>query len=578
MTPMTLNKPKPFLLLVITISLLIVALLAFWLAMVPQRMLAQLTTRLQQESGLTLEARNPRLRFFDGLALQLESVALSGNPNTTTSLSVQNLDMDVGIAALFGGSVSAGTLTLETPVIDLDVSPHAMPLMLPAKRIVIREGTVKLRDTSRKAVIAVTDVNGQITADAAGGSKLDASFMLNNTLTTLVADAENAQRLMAAGSPADVTLSSKDKIVSFSGRARLKDGVALDGQITVEAPDTAAALSWLGMPLDVFKGAGNLSLVSGLSSDGLSASFNAAILKIGATEITGQARLLAGPDRMQLTGDLASAEIALLATSQSVSLLAQPWSEAPYNAASLTALDSDLKVVVQKLLLRGVELGSADISIKGTGGTTVVQATLPMAKTEMTLTLTPKNGATAADVSMATASGDVGQMIKAVSGFDHVAGDGDLTLQARSEGNNLAAHISSLKGKAGLKLAKASITGIDLTTLLVMPGEGWQTADSLRTDDIALSFEAALDEGVAVLSKAEATLPGLAMKPTGEVDLLRQAFNLALHPKGKNLDPKLILGGTWMTPRFSLNTGSAPALRPTSEAKKVKAAATPPAN
>jgi AsmA family len=545
-------KSSPFLLLVATIVVVMSALAAFWITLMPQRMLAQFAEHLQQEQGLTLDARHPRLHFDGGWVLQLEAVTLA-DANSATSLSVRDMSMDIGIATLLGGAVSADTLTLNAPVLTMDVSNQGKPLALPARHILFREGTLKLRDSVRKGGIGFSDVNGSISLDAA--AKLDVSFMQNGVVTTLVADAESADRLLIDGSPTDILLSAKGKIISFSGRARFSAGLALDGQVRLEGQDTGSTLAWLGMPLILFQDAGAIAVTSGLSTTGLSATFNGLTTKIGATEIHGLANLQAGSDRAKLTGDLTMAKLSLLTPGN---VLARPWSEAPLPVADLTALDADLKLKAEHLSLRGHDLGVADVTVTLADGK--AQMGLALSGSKLDVSLTPQNSAVLLDTQMEAKAVETKTLLGGLFGFDGLSGLADVTMRTSATGVSPAALVGSAKGTLSFASKDASLAGVELAALLADPHEGWQSSNVLKTLGVQFNLAAQIDDGIAMVSEADIAFSGTALKATGEIDLLRQAFNLALTPKGKVQS----LIGTWTLPLFAADAGAAPGLRPVS--------------
>jgi hypothetical protein len=139
------TKSTPLLLLVATITLVLAALIAFWIALMPQRILYQIAERFRSEQGSVLEARNPRLRFDGGLLLQLESVTLTDGSNNTAALTARDMSMNVGVSALFGSAAMVDTVTLNAPVLNIDVAAKSYWQVLPAHTVIVREGVIKLR-------------------------------------------------------------------------------------------------------------------------------------------------------------------------------------------------------------------------------------------------------------------------------------------------------------------------------------------------------------------------------------------------------------------------------------------------
>jgi AsmA family len=543
------TKSTPLLLLVATITLVLAALLAFWIALMPQRILHQIAERFRSEQGSVLEARNPRLRFDRGLVLQLESVTLTDGSDNTAALTARDMSMNVGVSALFGGAVIADTVTLNAPVLNIDVAAKSNWKNLPARTVIVREGVIKLRDATRKAVVALSDVNGSLTTGE--GVKLDISFLQNGAITSLVADAESMTRLVDSGSPVDISVSAKDRILSFSGRAVFNNGLALDGQLTAEGSDTGTMMDWLGMPLQTLKTSGPLSLTAGVSVTGLSATLNTVTGKFAGQDIKGQMNIQAGPDRMKLTADLTMAALNVL---PQTSLLTAPWSEKPFNIADLNGLDADVKIKGDRLSLRGVNQGPVDLALTTTDGATLLDITLPA--TKIFLAIKPENQNLQIDAAVEAKSVDAKIFLGGLLGFDRMSGPLDVTLKTSAQGVSPAALVSTLKGNINMTSKKATIDGIDLATALNSPHQGWQASGTSAAIDLAV--EAKLDEGVATFGKADITVSGNTVKLKGDIDLLRQAFNISIAPKGK----VQAIRGTWVSPLFAADAGTAPPMRP----------------
>ena len=543
------TKSPPLILLVATITLVLAVLIAFWIALMPQRILHHIAERFRSEQGSVLEARNPRLRFDGGLVLQLESVTLTDGSDNTTALTARDMSMNVGVSALFGGAAMADSVTLNAPVLNIDVAAKSNWQNLPARTVIVREGVIKLRDATRKAVVALSDVNGRFSTGE--GVKLDISFLQNGVITSLVADADSMARLVDTGSPVDISISAKDRILSFSGRAVFNSGLALDGQMTAEAGDTGTMLEWLGMPLQALKSTGPISITAGVSTAGLSATLNNMTGRFAEQDLKGQMNIQAGPDRMKLTADLTMAALKVL---PQASLLTTPWSEKPFNVADLSALDADVKIKADQLSLRRVDQGPADIALTTTNGTMLLDVTLPAVK--MFLSAKPKNQTVQVDAAVDAKSIDAKIFLGGLLGFDRMSGPLDVTIKTSAEGASTAGLVSTLEGNISITAKKAAISGVDLATVLNFPREGWQASQT--SAGIDLSVEAKLDEGIVTLDKAEITASGTKVKLKGEIDLLRQAFNISLLPKGKVQAIK----GTWALPLFAAEPGVPPPMRP----------------
>lgn len=529
------TKSSPLLLLVATLCLVILSLAAFWIGMMPQRLFSSLTNQLKLQQGLVLDARAPRMSFDSGPVLTLQAVTVSGPK--AFSLTSRDLRISFGYAALFGGKATPTSLDFGAPVINIDLSKPLMSGAGLAPEILLHDAVVKLQDSRSGSTVALSEVNGKLAT--ASALKLDLSYIQNGDLTTLVADIEDAARLVEAGSPADVTLSSRDKILSFSGRARLKSSLQLDGQLNAEGAETQALLAWAGIPLESLKGTGEFKLDAGFSTDGLSAQLTKLTAQIGSQDITGDVTVTAGRDRAAITADVTMPMLSALSTSN---MLASSWSEKALAISDLTALDAELHIKTDKLNLRQHSWGASEISLKLDSGTAKLAVKAPSAS--LMLTATPST----VDTEIVATSADIKAVIGGLLGFDQITGTGDMTFKASAKGNSVAALVSSLTGTATFSSAKLSIPDMDLEK----PGEGWPSG----TAEMNVDIEAKISDGIASLTKAELATPGRRVKLKGDIDLLRQAFDLRPTP-GKVQAIK----GPWSKPLFAADAGAAPPLR-----------------
>jgi AsmA family len=560
-------RSHPISLLVITLSLLLVALGTFWLAWLPQRMVSHLKQKMLQENGLVLEAQAPQFGFDQGLVLSLDQVSLATPDGSRSSLTAEQIDVKVGFTTLFGASLSPEDLVLRKPVINLDVTTANLQLAGFVGSLTIVDGTLRLRDPSLKGDLALSDVNGVTTTSPNGAGKIDLRFIQNSVLSNLVVEVDNVAKLSDEGSPLDAALSAKGMIFSFSGRGRLHDGIGMDGTVLLEAQDAGSFLAWTGMPLKSFAEIGGLQGEAGISTEGLSAILNNLKLRVGSTEVTGMARLLTGPDRLSLVADVTADQLSIFAAPDAPPIFASAWSEVPWAWQDLSAAAANLKISTAALSVRGQNFGPATLTLVGDGITShlVIDSKPPAAGAvhlsfEVITDATSRKLETDIDIKAAPAK----TMLAGLFGFAAMDGLLDLKLKSTAVGDNTAALVSSLSGPVSLKLSHGSIAGVDLAARLTQPGDGWNATAVATTQNLSLSFDANLREGILSLVQADGSVDGIILKPKGETDLLRQAFDIVLAPRGKAVDATLMLKGLWVQPQFTSG--------------QIKTAITPPAN
>jgi AsmA protein len=553
MTDMT--NSRPLFLVVVTILLLLVALIAFWLAAMPQQMLSSLKSAVAEQGGFKLEATTPSLSFDDGLALKLNSVSLSND--SVTSLSAETMQVKMRFAALFGGSFSTEDIVLDKAVVTLNISADAKLPPLLKGRIVLNESSLRLRDATTKGAVNVSDLNGSIATLQDGSVKANFDFLLADRLTTFVGEAESAERLFTSGSPADFTVSAPGMLFGFSGQAKFSSGLAFVGQANVEANDTAALFRWLGMPLEILEGSGALRMLSGVSSQGLSTQFEKLDLKVGAENVAGKASLEIGADRTAISADVDVSRISILPDEF---LLAKPWSEKPFSLAGFTVLDLDFILLAKQLQLRNRNFGEALIEVKSVAQNITV--TLPQQKLaggdlEARFQTTTKDGEVLVDTTLIASKVDAGTLLGGMFGFDVLQGPLDISAQLKMRGKTAAGLVSTAEGPVKLKSGDVFTPKLDLAAMLSKSATGWPTQGSSVPQASSVELTGQVNDGVANFERFIVKSGTQSFKLSGEIDALRQAFDLRVG--------SLWLIGPWSSPEVSAQS-------------KNKTAVTPPAN
>jgi AsmA-like C-terminal region len=563
-------KSRPLLLLVLTLCLLFVALVSFWLAALPQRLLAGLKQNLVAQHEMELVGDKPSLSFSNGIELSFENVSLQGNAENSFTISAQAMRVKGNSSALFGAVLSANDVVLQNAVVDIDVSKGTTINFLKSGNIKLENCALRLRDSNHKGVIAIGDLNGNIQNTADGATKTSLTFLLGGMLTTFNAEIESTERLAKDGSPADILLATKNMLVAFSGRAKLQKGFELSGQNTIEADNADALFRWLGMPIALLDDAGKFTLQSGMSVEGLSVAFEKLSAKLGASGITGNVRVTTGADRMKLAGEIGVSRIALFGSKPERGILSTSWSEKALPLANVVGTEFDLAVKAQQIVAHGVDVGAAAFNVKTDGQRTTI--TLPRqafagGEADAKIELSQQTGAATLKSTFDTKGTDAKLMLGGLLGFSPLEGSVDLSAKLGAEGASPAVLVSTLAGTFRLETVEAKLNGIDVPTLLLTPDEGWKSAPTLSTPTVALSLTTQIREGVMSVENSELRTPSFSLKPKGEIDVLRQVFDLSLTPKGKGLDPRVSLTGPWVKPKFS-----------TTIVLKEKKPITPPAN
>jgi hypothetical protein len=537
-------KSRPLFLLVATLVLVMLALGMFWYAILPQHLLAQVTGNLKSTQGLALEAHAPKLRFANGLVLQLEDVALTQDDMTVVS--AQTVNIGLSPVAFFGGGMEGDEVELQSPIFTVELRGGLGKLPLGIRRMTWRDGILRLKDKTHKSVVAIADVNGQFTRNSDGAGTLSASFILNNRLSTLAADIADVGRVTRDGSPVDMVLASNGQTLSVSGRLKADETLAVDGQLLVQSAGAAELLAWLGTPLQSLPATGQLTGEAGISTQGLEASFNKLKLITKDHVLGGELTIHAGPDKTAVKGELTLNSISLW---PNANVLALPWPETELPIDDFFAADVDLKVLVEKLDLRGVDVGSVLMEAQHTNGA----LSLKLGE-GLSAQVTQHRGDVKIDATINAISIAAEKWTKALLGTVLFEGAVDVNAKLSASGKHWAGMVSTLQGEFVAEATKAAFN-IDLAAHGKATSGGWKPGKT----SASLNLKTRLAEGVALLDGSTLRHTDVTFAPKGEVDLLRQAFDLSLNPRGKTTDKDLRLTGRWLDPRFA--SGATPALR-----------------
>lgn len=554
-------KSRPLFLIVITLCLLVVALASYWLALLPQRTLRILKAEVLETTGHRLEARKAKLNISNGFAVVLEDVSLENETSSSLSITAKSIT----VPGLFGGAIE-----VNHPLIDVDVTTlAAVPFQL-AQSILIQDGTFKLRDTARKAVVAITDVNGEVLITSANVLQGRFALVWDSQVSDFEFSIEDNARFATSGSPLDFTLRSKNRLFGFSGQGRMENGLKLAGQTTLTSNELSTLFKWIGVRLQSLETVGGASLQSGFASDGLGISFDKLSGKIGTSDVQGNLTVEAGVDRPKLSGTLAFSNASLWGPKTTESDLHQPWSEKPFAVADLSALDINLAINVAAMTLRGQDLGSVAAQLKTDSDqlkVSLIEQPI-LGGTGSANFAFAKAGNGLRVESVATFKSVQAQnLFGAMMGFERLNGLFDFKANLKADGQSFAEVVSSLQGQVHMVAPAATVRTTNLSSLLAKPMDGWNTQTEAQTAGVNLDLAATLLEGVVTLGRSTLSFAGFTLKPQGEIDLLRQAVSIQLFPKGNTADPKMSMSGPWLQPRFS-----------TEQVFKEKSIDTPPAN
>ena len=557
-------------LLVATLLLMLAGLAGMWLSILPSHLLSKAAQNLSDTSGLMLEAERPRLRFHNGLTLELESVGLTSRDNDALSATSRSASLSVGWSSLFGRSPQVSRVDLDTPVITLDVSEvwHWGGMV---QHLALRDGTLRLKDEKLKATVNLADINGSWMQGEDGIARLQLGYLQDKNLMRLSAEFESAERLFNSGSPSDITLTGKGVTAAFSGRSGFAAGLQLDGQLNVETASSTRLAQLFGISTSANSTTLPMSFSSAFSLSGLAATLNGLQGKIASTAFSGQLGLLPGADRIVVSGSLKADSIFIW---ERQSPLANPWSETPILLFDALAIDSDVTLTTEKLVLREQDMGAANLSLAtkdGSGTLTLSSERFAGGSFSAALDLTREG----LQAKVSARAVEAQSALAGLLGLDWISGPLDVSLDFTGKGNSIASLIGSAAGKATMSSPSLTLKGLDLGALK-RPDAALEWSTEQTTQGLKILLEGDLRDGIIVLKDSDLAGQGIVAKPIGEIDVLRQHFALGFAPKAKGVAEGLTLLGHWSKP--VAGTSAIPELRQSNDTGKPAKAEAPPAN
>ena len=360
----------------------------------------------------------------------------------------------------------------------------------------------------------------------------------------LSASSNDLRGLLAA---MDIELAPGDTLKSFS----------VDGSLS-GAP-TDITISNLALKIDDVSGSGSVGLNSGGAVPRLSADLDMPSL-----------------DLSPFLGE--SSEQPQTSTSQT------GWSKAPLALESLRAIDADIKLKTDELLIGKVELTDADVAailsngdleadiagVNAFGGSWNGDLALNASKSTPTLAIDMKGTNVAMQSVMST-----------FANLSSVSGVGNMTFKANSKGNSLDALVRGLNGELKTDLADGAVKGFNIAQI-VRSFETIQTALTSGSLGFALSPEAQTDftqfdsaltitNGVANIDLMRALNPAVLLDGKGKIDLANQTIDISITPSvdtrgvgeldmlklnGEPFPLPFRISGNWLAPSVSIDNAA----------------------
>lgn len=532
-----------------------------------------LTAKVKKMTGRTLViAGDASLTLFPNVALKVENVSLS-NPEGFADkdlTTIGKLTVDLALMPLLDKRIEMQGATLEHAVIALEeradgtkswemmpavkgTEANAAPAEKKAKNdmsnivlgsVSIKDSKVTYRKAGKKPVV-LENIN--VSIDSAGfDTNLDASIeaLYNGATVGVKATIENPKAFLA-GTPTNVDVNANvpHTSIAFKGTAAMAQALLAKGAFDASIKDMPALTQWA-----TGKASGGIKAIAAkgtLNASGKTYALTGATLKADSVEAAGdiavnlEGKIPSIKGKMML-GSLsldalspASTASAPAAANAKTSTPSGGWSTAAIDLSGLRVANADISVSASDISSGKVKLGATSFRIKLNDGALNVKDIA-----------TSLYGGTASGDISANASGAVGAnlaakgiqiepLMTALSGKSRLAGTTNLTINVSGSGKSQKSIVSSLGGKASLRVEDGAILGINIGKFLRDAKEGFlfSSNSSERTDFAELTANFAIASGVVSNNDLSMKAPLLRLGGSGTVSLPPKTIDYTLMPK-----------------------------------------------
>lgn len=509
----------------------------------------------------------------EGLAISLDLQALVSGEVKITAVEALRPRIILERSAtgeenwVFGGS-SGGTVSTDTPGVG-------QPFTL--GRGLIDGGTLVFIDHGAGSRIELSDISADVTIpDYRGEAAIDLQAMLRGQAVAVQAKVGAFQPFLDGEVvPVDLVLQAGAATISFAGRAGFAPMVA-EGALEAGLGDLAAVAALAGIaPPQLPEGLGAREVaVSGALTVTEAASLHLRGGKIGldGNQFEGDIDLLTAGERPKLVAQLRAGEVALASVAaagggaggDAGGAVAGGWSTAAIDVSGLRAMDAAVGLSVQALDLGVAKLGPSQLEVTIDRGRAVFDirkiAAYQGAISGQFVVNGRKGLSVGGDLNFAGLA--LEPLLREFGGYERLVGTGDLAIRFLGSGGNMAAIMQSLEGSGQLAFTKGEIRGLDVAGMLRTLDTGY-VGEGQKTIFDAVTASFAIADGVLRNDDLLLQAPYLTAKGAGEVGIGARTIEYRLKATAlagtageDGITAPLLISGTWVNPKFSLDLES----------------------
>lgn len=475
------------------------------------------------------------------------------------------------------GKAEIAEIVLDRPrlelAIDRDGNSNWLWKSFPGLPVRIEDGTLRFHDDRSNTTFELRSVaaNAAVDEDTAGLS-LKGSFVWNKRPSNFTLYIKSPQRLAASGSAIDLTLQAPSLGFEFSGLASIANDVGLAGQASITSDNLDLLAGWFGATLPASFSNARIALGGAFTARRTGIVFRDSHFTFNDMKGQGdvglalrdgrpQAEIRAGMDQVDINALIGGATDA----SGPSPLLAE-WPTARLDFSALKTFDASINLAANRINYGRYKIGPGKLSLKAAGGKidiALADATFEGGSANGQVTLDGSGETPALKLSFNGSDMDGEGALASFVGLSNLKGKLSAGLAVESSGASFAEMISRLSGQATFRSVNGTLAMLDLgrmagaVTERVL--EGWQPAPGLTTPFDAFSGTFRIADGVAKTDALILTSPALMITARGEIDLLRQAVDLAAELKMASstapgqfstLPVGVIIRGPWAAPKI----------------------------
>ncbi len=542
--------------------------------------------QIRAATGLELVVHGKtEVSIFPGSYVTLHQVALKGENDNSSTLTVEALTANLSLLPIFARRFEVADLALLnprvtvtrdangdsnwTPIIQTlanNMKPNTIsPMSFSEIRVI--QGTVMFRDPARNIDETIDKIDLSLgwpsisrSFAATGqfdwhGERVDGSFGVADFAAMLAGDRSGLKARLAAA----------PLKVAFDGAISNRASLLLDGNLTADSTSFRDALRWIGQTPLADGGFGRFSLKARANIVGESVALTNVNVDLDGNAAEGVLTYNGTTGRQTLQGTLAADTLDLTPYIGTVRLLAsgaRDWNRQIFDLSGLSATDLDIRLSAAKVTIGPSKLGRTALGANLRNGTlalSVGEAQIYGGIIKGSLGVTRSDDS--ADVRAQFRFNDVDLEAGAseLFGIRTLRGRGDLIVSLEASGSSAFALAQSLDGTAALSGHDGSITGFNIEQLLrrleKRPLSGAGNFRNGTTPFDKLNVAISIKDGVAtadnvqiVGSTTQVTLTGTASIPSREYDLKGTANLISAPDASPGFELPFVVQGPWDDP------------------------------